>query len=42
MIAALLRNFGGFGETLDHFVAPELVNWNGIAVGALRPAGPAA
>ncbi len=42
MIAALLRRFGGFGEPLDRFVAPELVNWNGIAVGALRAAWPLA
>ena len=42
MIAALLRRFGGFGEPLDRFVAPEFVNWNGIAVGALRPAWPLA
>ena len=40
MIAALLRRFGGFGEALDAFVAPEIVNWNGIVVGALRPTGP--
>ena len=30
----------GFGEALDAFVAPEIVNWNGIVVGALRPTGP--
>jgi L-asparaginase II len=42
MIAALLQRFGGFGELLDAFVAPRFANWNGIAVGALRPAGPLA
>ncbi len=42
MIAALLARFGGFGDALDPFVAPVLMNWNGIAVGALRPAGPLA
>ena len=42
MIAALLRRFGGFEEPLDRFVAPTLVNWNGIEVGALRPGGPLA
>jgi L-asparaginase II len=46
MIAALLRRFGGFGEGLNArlgpFVAPRLVNWNGLEVGALRPAGPIA
>jgi L-asparaginase II len=42
MIAALLQRFGGFGETLNTFVAPKIVNWNGVAVGALRPAGPLA
>ena len=40
MIAALIRRFGGFGEALDPFAAPPLINWNGIAVGGLRPAGP--
>ncbi|RBP16871.1 asparaginase [Roseiarcus fermentans] len=40
MIAALLIRFGGFGAPLDRFIAPGLVNWNGTAVGALRPAGP--
>ncbi len=40
MIAALLARFGGFGEALEEFTAPALTNWNGIAVGALRPAGP--
>jgi len=39
MMAALLSRFGGFGAALDRFVAPPLVNWNGVVVGALRPAG---
>jgi L-asparaginase II len=42
MIAALLGRFGGFGEALDRFAAPALLNWNGLPVGALRPAGPLA
>ncbi len=42
MIAALLARFGGFGDALDRFAAPKLFNWNGLAVGALRPAGPLA
>ena len=42
MIAVLLSRFGGLGDALDRFAAPELLNWNGIAVGALRPAGPLA
>jgi L-asparaginase II len=42
MMATLLRRFGGLGDALDRFAEPELVNWNGIAVGALRPAGPVA
>ncbi len=42
MIAALLSRFGGFGETLDRFAEPPLLNWNGIAVGAMRPTGPLA
>jgi L-asparaginase II len=40
MTAALLRRFGGFGAALDRFAAPPLVNWNGVEVGGLRPAGP--
>ena len=46
MIAALLRRFGGFGDALGArlapFAAPLLVNWSGVQVGALRPAGPLA
>ena len=42
MIAALIARFSGEDQTLDPFVAPQLVNWNGAAVGALRPAGPLA
>ncbi len=42
MIAALLGRFGGFGEALDRLAAPALLNWNGLPVGALRPAGPLA
>ncbi len=44
MIAALLRRFGGFDDRLNAklapFAAPRLMNWSGIEVGALRPAGP--
>ncbi len=39
VIAALLRRFGGFSDVLGPFAAPPLLNWNGIAVGALRPSG---
>ncbi len=46
MTAGLLRRFGAFGETLNArlapFVAPRLVNWNGVETGVLRPAGPLA
>ncbi len=42
MIAALLSRFGDFGDALDRFAAPTLLNWNRIAVGAVRPAGPLA
>ncbi len=35
--AALLRHFLGSGETLDRLAAPVLKNWNGMAVGAIRP-----
>jgi L-asparaginase II len=46
MIAALLRRFGGFDDETSarfmHFVSPRLVNWNGVAVGLLRPMGPLA
>ena len=42
MIATLLARFGGFGDALDRFVRPTLVNWNGVLVGGLRPAGPLA
>jgi L-asparaginase II len=45
-IATLLRRFGGFDEDLRAglapFIAPRLVNWNGVETGALRPAGPLA
>ena len=45
-IAALLQRFGGFDEDvrarLAPFIAPRLVNWNGVEIGALRPAGPLA
>jgi len=45
-IAALMQRFGGFEEDvrarLAHFVAPRLVNWNGVETGFLRPAGPLA
>ena len=46
MIAALLDRLGGFDEglraRLAPFVRPRLLNWRGIEVGALRPAGPLA
>jgi L-asparaginase II len=42
MIAALLSRLGDFGDALGRFVAPPLANWNGLAVGALRPTGPLA
>ena len=46
MTAALIRRFGGFGDALDArlapFIASRLVNWNGVEVGRLRPAGPLA
>ncbi len=46
MTAGLLRRFGAFGETLNArlapFVAPRLVNWNGVETGVLRPGGPLA
>ena len=46
MIAALIQRLGGFDEglraSLAPFVRPRLVNWNGIEVGVLRPAGPLA
>ena len=45
-IAALLQRFGGFDEDvrarLMPFIAPRLVNWNGVETGVLRPAGPLA
>jgi len=46
MIAALLRRFGGFDQEMEarlaRFVSPRLMNWNGVEVGRLRPAGPLA
>jgi L-asparaginase II len=46
MIAALIRRFGGFDDEtaarLAYFVSPRLLNWNGVEVGLLRPAGPLA
>jgi L-asparaginase II len=46
MIAAMLRRFGGFDELLKErlapFAAPRLINWAGVEVGSLRPAGPLA
>ena len=45
-IASLLERFGGFEPDvrarLAPFVAPRLVNWNGLETGVLRPAGPLA
>jgi L-asparaginase II len=44
MIAALIGRFLPVDEEdrsrLGRFAAPVLRNWNGIAVGSLRPAGP--
>jgi L-asparaginase II len=46
MMAALIRRFGGFDDEtaarLARFVWPRLLNWNGVEVGLLRPAGPLA
>jgi L-asparaginase II len=46
MIAALILRFGGLDDeartSLSPFVSPRLTNWNGVEVGALRPAGPLA
>jgi L-asparaginase II len=46
MIAALIRRFGGFDESLDAqlspFASPRIVNWRGFETGVLRPAGPLA
>lgn len=42
MVAALIRRFlkpdSEAGAVLDRLAEPDLVNWNGIRVGALRPA----
>ncbi len=35
--AALLRHFLGASDVLDRLAAPVLTNWNGVAVGAIRP-----
>ncbi len=35
--AALLRHFLGASALLDRLAAPVLTNWNGVAVGAIRP-----
>ena len=44
MIAALIHRFAGLDEVkrarLAPFVSRPLVNWNGVAVGTSRPAGP--
>ena len=46
MIAALIARFAGFDETdlklAQAFLTPELKNWRGTVVGALRPSGPLA
>jgi len=46
MIAALICRFGGFDQEMEarlaRFVSPRLMNWNGVEVGRLRPAGPLA
>jgi L-asparaginase II len=43
MIAALVQRFGGFDDglraRLQPFIRPRLLNWNGVEVGVLRPAG---
>ncbi|MEA2907159.1 MAG: hypothetical protein QOI12_4546 [Alphaproteobacteria bacterium] len=40
-MAALIARFGGWSEAertaLERFIRPTLRNWNGIAVGAMRP-----
>jgi L-asparaginase II len=45
-ITALIGRFGEFDEDirarLAPFIAPRLTNWNGVEIGALRPAGPLA
>jgi len=45
-MAVLIGRFGGFEENvraqLAPFVAPRLMNWNGVETGVLRPAGPLA
>ena len=45
MMAATLSKFLQLGSdraALERFVRPVLRNWNGIAVGSLRPAEPIA
>ncbi|HTW26169.1 MAG TPA: asparaginase [Acetobacteraceae bacterium] len=42
LVARLLRPDGAGAETLAALAAPELRNWNGTRVGALRAAGPLA
>ncbi len=46
MIAALIGRHGGFDDELkarlSPFISPRLLNWNGLEVGVLRPAGPLA
>jgi L-asparaginase II len=46
MIAALIQRFGDFDDQtklrLARFVSPRLLNWNGVEVGRMRPAGPLA
>ena len=46
MVAALVRRFAGLDDEtearLAGFIAPRLLNWNGVEVGRLRPAGPLA
>jgi L-asparaginase II len=45
-IAALIRRFGGFEESINAnlapFVSPKIANWNGVETGVLWPAGPLA
>jgi L-asparaginase II len=45
-IAALIRRFGGFEESINAnlapFVSPRIANWNGVETGVLRATGPLA
>ena len=39
VLARLLQADGALAEKLSRLARPELINWNGISVGGLRPAG---